>query len=166
MLGKLLPILLAFLGVGAGIGAGLALRSPPEEALAAEACVPTQSEVALETPPQDAAGEDATYDYVKLNNQFVIPVVEEARVAALVVISLSVEVAAGQSELVFKREPKLRDAFLQVMFDHANSGGFNGAFTNGNSMLILRDALREVARKTLGKTVTDVLIIDLVRQDT
>lgn len=167
MLGKLLPILLALIGTGAGVGAGLALRSPPTEAETQEACAPQDAEVAAEVPPDgDDADAPKTHDYVKMNNQFVIPVVDDGKVGALVVLSLSLEVAAGNTEVVFKREPKLRDAFLQVMFDHANSGGFNGAFTNGNSMLILRDALREVAKKTMGKIVTDVLIIDLVRQET
>ena len=34
-------------------------------------------------------------EYAKLNNQFVVPIVEEGRVAALVVMSLNVEVTAG-----------------------------------------------------------------------
>ena len=70
-------------------------------------------------------------EYVKLNNQFVVPVVEDGRVAAMVVLSLSLEVEAGNTEAVYQREPKLRDAFLQVLFDHANVGGFCGSFTDG-----------------------------------
>ena len=67
--------------------------------------------------------------------------------------------------MVYEREPKLRDAFLRVMFDHANAGGFDGAFTNSNQMDVLRRALREVAQKTIGPTASDVLILDIVRQD-
>ena len=84
---------------------------------------------------------------------------------ALVVISLSLEMTSGGPELVFRREPKLRDSFLQVLFDHANSGGFEGNFTTGRKMDLLRGALRESAIKTLGNTVTNVLIADIVRQD-
>jgi len=95
----------------------------------------------------------------------VIPVVDDTRVAALVVVSLTVEVAQGRKEEVYIREPKLRDAFLQVFFDHANTGGFKGTFTNANNMNILRKALLETAIDTTGDLVSDVLIMDIARQD-
>jgi hypothetical protein len=104
-------------------------------------------------------------DYVKLNNQFVVPVVEGGRVAAMVILSLSLEVAPGSSEAVYAREPKLRDVFLQVLFDHANAGGFRGTFTDGANLVLLREALQESAASVLGAMVTDVLISDIVRQD-
>ena len=83
----------------------------------------------------------------------------------MVILALSLEVSVGGTEQVYLLEPKLRDVFLQVLFDHANSGGFSGEFTDSTNMVILRDALREAARKTLGKMVSDVLIIDIARQD-
>ncbi|MFY8145464.1 MAG: flagellar basal body-associated FliL family protein, partial [Rhodobacter sp.] len=103
--------------------------------------------------------------YVKLNNQFVVPVMAEGRVSSLVVLSLSLEVTPGQVERVYEMEPKLRDAMLQVLFDHANSGGFNGSFTDGANLVLLRAALLETALRIFGKDVTDVLIVDIVRQD-
>ena len=63
------------------------------------------------------------------------------------------------------RTRKLRDAFLQVMFDHANAGGFSGSFTDGSNLILLRAALLEMAVKTLGDVISDVLINDIVRQD-
>jgi len=106
------------------------------------------------------------HDYVKMNNQFVIPVVEDGRVAALVVMTLNLEVMAGQTEAIYQMEPKLRDVFLQVMFDHANAGGFSGEFTKTTRMNSLRVGLLEAGQKTLGATISDVLIIDVIRQDT
>jgi len=154
MIRKLIPLLLALVGIGAGIGAGLALRpvaeQPHDEAKPAEAA---------EVTP------DMLPDYVKLNNQFIVPVLEEGRVASMVILSLSVEVKQDTTEQVYAREPKLRDVFLQVMFDHANAGGFRGSFTDGANLLVLRRALREAAQTTLGAIVTDVLIVDIVRQD-
>ena len=162
----ILPVLLALVGLGAGLGAGYFLRPPPEDHTEMNPCGDVAVDAA--TPASEAAneGEAATLDYVKLNNQFIIPVVQDERVAALVVLSLSLEVTAGGQERIYEREPKIRDSFLQVLFDHANSGGFDGAFTNGRNMTVLRDALREAAVTTLGPVVTDVLIIDIVRQDT
>lgn len=203
MLSKLLPILLALIGLGGGVGAGLALRPTPQDHPAepghgaeatAEAGAHGEAGADADTggladgghatgeaaakpsdlPPGHAAsgekdsaeeGETASHDYVKLNNQFVIPVVEDGRVSAMVILSLSLEVTIGNTETVYAREPKLRDTLLQVLFDHANTGGFRGAFTESNNMVVLRDALREAAIKTLGSLVSDVLIIDMARQD-
>lgn len=161
MLRKLLPIILLLIGSGAGIGAGIALRPAPDpdaELAAAEAKpeVPAAAEVAAET---------ATREYVKMNNQFVVPIVGRDEVTALVVLTLSLEVPAGGKPVVYEQEPKLRDSFLQVLFDHANTGGFDGAFTNATTMEVLRRNLLEIAQRDLGDAITDVLILDIARQD-
>lgn len=104
-------------------------------------------------------------EFVKLNNQFVVPVVSDSMVSSLVVMSLSIEVETGLRETVFQREPKLRDALLQVMFDHANIGGFDGAFTEAGNLDVLRVGLTDMARQVLPKGVFGVLIVDLARQD-
>jgi flagellar protein FliL len=83
----------------------------------------------------------------------------------MVILSLSLEVTTGSTEAIFQREPKLRDVFLQVLFDHANAGGFKGSFTDGSNMIVLRRALLETAKATMGDIVKDVLIVDIVRQD-
>ncbi|MBM9596126.1 flagellar basal body-associated FliL family protein [Rhodobacteraceae bacterium MCCB 386] len=105
------------------------------------------------------------YDYVKLNNQFVVPILRDTRVTSLVVLSIDLEVESGQSETVYRYEPKLRDSFLTVLFDHANAGGFDGAFTSSGAMTILRNALNESGHKVLGDIIHDVLITNIVRQD-
>ncbi len=166
---KLVPLILALFGIGAGVGAGLFLKPVPEEmAVVANPCGEAPHDAAGHG--DDAAGShdeegEATHEYVKLNNQFVVPVVGDERVESMVVLSLSVEVASGRQEEIFAREPKLRDAFLQVLFDHANMGGFRGTFTSSNNMKVLRRALLETAKKTTGDLVSDVLIMDIVRQD-
>lgn len=152
MIRKLIPLLLGLVGLGLGLGAGLFLRPAPEEAEAHAEEAAHEEEVA---PPE----------YVKLNNQFVVPVLEGGRVVSMVVLSLSLEVTAGSTETVYSREPKLRDAFLQVLFDHANAGGFRGSFTDGSNLVLLREALTEKAIGVLGEAVTDVLITEIGRQD-
>ena len=158
-MGKLIPIILALVGLGAGAGAGIFLRPAPE---------PAEHGAEGEAPPAEHAAEESPetlHDYVKLSNQFVVPVVEAGRVASLVILSVSLEVELGKTEEVYAKEPKIRDAFLQVLFDHANSGGFRGTFTDGSNMVLLRRALNETAQKAMGSVVTDVLITDIVRQD-
>lgn len=169
MLAKLLPILLAVTGLGAGVGAGMVLRP-----------VPKQMAMSMEHPCGDGAmaemdkkmskdmpaEEDPTaFDFVRLNNQFVVPVVSDSRVTSLVVLSLTIQAASGETENIFQMEPKLRDMLLQVMFDHANSGGFDGPFTEAARMRILRSALVEAAQRIAGDIVSDVLITNVVRQD-
>lgn len=194
MIRKILPILLALIGLGGGVGAGIMFRpsadpgadgaahgaaapaeaghetAPAEgEAAPAEAGAEHAAEPApapgTQAVPKPPEGEVPLHDYVKLNNQFVVPVVQNGQVASMVILALSLEVTVGGTEQVYALEPKLRDVFLQVLFDHANSGGFNGDFTASKNMVVLRDALREVAIKVLGANLTDVLIIDIARQD-
>lgn len=162
----LLPLILGLIGVGAGVGAGIALQ-PAKEVVEIHPCGDGQAVAENGSPvaEQTQAVNLAAVEFVKLNNQFVIPVVQDEAVSSLVVISLTLEIAAGQKERVFSIEPKLRDAFLQVMFDHANLGGFNGAFTDTLTMDKLRSRLKETAITLLDKTVSDVLIQDISRQD-
>lgn len=156
MIRKLLPILLALLGAGGGVGIGFVLRPVPE--------ITEEGAKAEEhTEEVDPASQP---EYVKMNNQFVVPVVEDGKVAAMVILSLSLEVKHGTSEAAFSKEPKLRDMFLRVLFDHANAGGFRGSFTDGANLVLLRGALKEAAQSVLDQDVTDVLINEIMRQDT
>lgn len=158
MIRKFAPVFLILCGLGGGVGAGWALRLAPEETPP-----PAEAQPAEPAPATDEAA--ALPEYVKLNNQFVVPVLQEGRVVSMVIMSLNLEVSPGTNEQVYAREPKLRDAFLQVMFDHANAGGFNGAFTDGSNLILLRKALLEAAQSAVGIIVKDVLISDIVRQD-
>ena len=164
----LLPVLFLCVGLGAGIGAGVTLpaTSGPSEAAkhAKGAAKPTE----ISSNTSDMVGENyknSDYEYIRLPKQFVVPVVDEDRIAALVTMSLSLEASVGTTEVFYAIEPKLRDGFLQVMFDHANTGGFDGAFTESDNLDVLRKALLEEARKSMGRGVSRVLIMSVSRQD-
>lgn len=173
MLKKLLPIVLLLVGSGAGVGAGIFLRSPAEESAEKaegeyEVAEGTKTDASEEksAPGGKPDKENAEVEYVKLSNQFVVPIVKDEVVTALVVLSLSLEVPAGSKDAVFRREPKLRDSFLQILFDHANLGGFDGAFTSASNLSVLRAALREVGQKDMSvDVIRDVLILEIARQD-
>jgi hypothetical protein len=163
----LLPVLLIAAGLGAGIGAGLVLApADPDDPhgdadMAAVECVPIDQIDAMHLPPEPVENTE----FVKFHNQFMVPVMKAELVDSLVVLSISLEVAPGTGELIYAREPKLRDAFLQVLFDHAGAGGFTGNFVSSVGLDSLRSALREVAVAVIGDAVQDVLIVDLVKQD-
>ncbi|MDE4172948.1 flagellar basal body-associated FliL family protein [Phaeobacter sp. PT47_59] len=160
MLSKLLPVILLIVGVGAGIGAGIVLAPAPEPEMAAAHDGPK-----AEPEESDPENQPAEHEFIKLPNQFIVPVVERDALTSMVVVTLSLETKAGMAEKIRMYEPKLRDVFLQVLFDHANMGGFRGAFTRSDVMNPLRTALREAAQQQLGKDVYDVLIMDITRQD-
>lgn len=163
----LLPLILILLGTGAGVGAGLFLKPPAEEHAEAETgCAapgPGAHSVA-EAPLPEILPADQL-EYVLLQDQFVVPLVKEDALRSLVVLGLSIETKIGNSEQILAHEPKLRDMFLQIMFDHANAGGFEGAFTNSSRLDSLRKDFRNVARRHLGDIVRDVLITDIAKQE-
>lgn len=168
MLQKILPIVLLILGSSAGVGAGIYLRAPSEDAAGVDDVSDTKvsdmDDVAVAA--QDGTKTDVSVDYVRLSNQFVVPIVTNNKVSALVVMSLSLEVPEEQRSFVFQHEPKLRDSFLEVLFDHANMGGFDGAFTETTNLETLRRALKETGQRDIGKdNVKDVLITEIARQD-
>ncbi len=159
----IIPVAMTLLGTGAGVGAGLFLAPEPIPAPDATSD-DTTADPSLPAAPAPLALPQER-EFARLNNQFIVPVVEDGAIASLVVMSLSLEVASGARDAVFATEPKLRDRFLQVMFDHANTGGFSGNFTAGPNMRALRNSLLEAAQDVNGARVSDVLIIDIVRQD-
>lgn len=178
---KLLPVLFLIVGLGAGVGAGVVLgpsdkggyegdqaaASPDEAGDTAEAkAKPDADKGKAKDKAKDPGETPSGSEYVKLPKQFVIPIVTKDHISALATVSLSLETVEGSTEMVYSKEPKLRDMFLQVLFDHANMGGFDGAFTRPDNLAPLRKALNDVARRELGDVVKDVLIVDIARQDT
>ncbi|PCH74978.1 MAG: flagellar basal body-associated protein FliL [Rhodobacteraceae bacterium] len=162
MIAKIVPLIFLLAGIGGGIGTAMFLSPPVDQQSGMETAPPEKPEGSDHETATDSGTE-----FVKMSNQFVIPVVENNSIAALVVISLSLETRPGISEEIYNREPKLRDAFLRTLFEHANMGGFKGAFfTRTETLDLLRTALREVAQEEMGPDILNVLIMDIIRQDT
>lgn len=167
---RLLPVILALFGVVGGAAAGLILKPAPPEAEADPCALPLEEQPAglacdaVAEEPEDYGGKDAS-EFFKLDRQFIVPVVEEKRVASLIVLTLSLETAPQASEEVFALEPKIRDSMLRTLFRFSNSGGFDRDFTAEHVMADLRRSLLRAARKIAGDLVRDVLISDIIRQD-
>lgn len=166
-MGKILPVLIVLIGVAVGGGAGIFFRPAPVKV---EGCVdsaPGSCEELAGVTGHDVETEPDLNNvyYVKLSKQFVVPVVKDGKVSSMVVMSLSIETTPEVGDIVFRREPKLRDALLSVMFLHANSGGFDGQFTGGEAMRDLRGSLLEATRDIIGDDIYSVLVTDILRQD-
>lgn len=155
----ILPVLLALIGLAAGAGTGWFLRPAPEPAATPALAGDDPSAAATALAP------GADTETLRLPNQFLVPVIGDGRMRAMVVIGLALEMPAEHGMTLERHEARLRARFLQAMFDHANLGGFDGVFTNGEVLHGLRMTLRDIARTELGESVHDVLITDLVRQE-
>ncbi len=166
---KLLPILLLLIGTGAGVGAGVFLRPAPapEETVAEEKDYDAKDEETSEKKEDEKDGLPIDgKEYIKLSNQFVVPLVNGDRITSMVVMTLSVETPQGQGEDISNIEPKIRDVFLRILFDHAVIGGFSGEFLNNDNLDAVRNKLRDAARVNFGEDlISDVLIFEIARQD-
>ncbi len=161
---KLVPIILVIVGTAVGTGAGLFLAPAKEKAECAEDPCAETAETGHDTKDEGDENE-ASREYIRMKNQFVVPVVRDEIIRSLVVLSLSLETEPGSSDTIHEREPKLRDSFLRVLFDHAHIGGFDGQFTESGRLSLLRVALLESAQAVIGPDITDILITDIVRQE-
>jgi len=157
---KLLAILLVPLGLIGGLAGGHFLAPQPEVDEEEDT-----TEDAKEAPKKPAKLDLSNADYAKLDKHFIIPVIEEGTVTALVVITMAIEVEKESRDLVFEHEPKLRAEFLNVFFNHAQSGGFSGVFIHTEAMNDLRGSLNAAAWSVLGDAAHQVLITSLTRQD-
>ncbi|AXT27579.1 flagellar basal body-associated protein FliL [Ruegeria sp. AD91A] len=167
MIAKLIPVFFLIVGLGAGIGAGLVLAPAknPESAASAKEAVKEVKAVDKKSGKSKKKDKGDGFGYLKMTKQFVVPVVKDDQIEAMVALSLSLEANPAITETYYAIEPKLRDGFLQVLFDHANMGGFDGAFTESGNLDVLRNSLLEVARKEFGEDVSKVLILSVNRQD-
>lgn len=105
-------------------------------------------------------------EIVKLPSQFVVPVITENRVKAMVILTVALEVEAGQGDRVRTLEPKLRDEFLAELFSLASIGGFEDELISRQSLELVKRALSARSNEVLGTKGVTVLIIDMARQDT
>lgn len=160
----LLPLVLAAVGTSSGIGAAVVLGKNEKPHEGAE-CVPPAADAPdsadiAETPPPEFNDSE----FVKLSNQFLIPVLSNEEVNAMVVVSLSIEVEPGATSAVFQLEPKIRSKFLQILFDHSNKGYFSKGYTHNDTLDILRDELTIAAKEVTFGQARDVLITEIAKQ--
>lgn len=161
----LIPIICLVLGVGGGVGAGIFLLPTPEPDSDAEAIEGEPDEVSV--GDNDTHGDELPtgVEYVDLSNQFIVPILVDGRVAAIVILAIGLELKEGTMQEVMLSEPKLRAAFLQTLFNHANNGGFDGNFTDFSTVETLKRELLLVAQSISGRSVSDVLVLDMVKQN-
>ncbi len=160
---KFIPLLSLILGLGAGGAAAIALA--PHDKPAAVNDGDTSVQTSEDGTDPDDVGAAVNMEIVKLPNQFVIPVMVNKRIIAMVVLTVALEVENGTGDYVRTIEPKLRDTFLEELFGLAALGGFEDEVISRKSLSLVRGALTERARALLDQKGAKVLITDMARQD-
>jgi hypothetical protein len=108
---------------------------------------------------------DAGLDWFHFPEQFFVPILRNGTTTAVMVLSLTLEMPQIVRPVVEAREHRLRDALLNALLIHANTGGFDGNFTSEASLSRLRGALLAAARSAGDPRIANVLIEDIARQE-
>lgn len=148
---KLVLVGIVALGVVAGGVAGFVMK--PE--------TPDAEEKRVEQPKAPPGN----FDFVRLDRQFVVPIIEDQVVRSLVVLELSLEIAPASSERVYAKEPKIRDALLAQLHLTAQEGGFLSRLGTAAFLQELREDLKASLVPILADDVHGVLIGNIVRRD-
>lgn len=104
-------------------------------------------------------------DFIKFKRQFVVPVLKDNAVDALILINLALEVPSSKRDEMFRLEPRFRDAFIRELLQLSDDGYFDQELTSSDTYEILRETLSRAASDISEGGVDKILILDLSRQD-
>lgn len=164
----LIPLILALLGTAGGGAAAYFMRPSVEATSHAEPAkegAHHEADQGHEAEESTSDGHDVEPDYFKIQQQFIVPVIHNGVMKSVVVTSLAIESNEAVRSEVIKKQPKLRDALLRALFDHATLGGFDGNFVQTGPMDLLKSSLTKTARDIIGPEVSAVLILEIGKQD-
>ncbi|MEM9600900.1 MAG: flagellar basal body-associated FliL family protein [Pseudomonadota bacterium] len=113
----------------------------------------------------DAAAYAGDTEFLKFKRQFVVPVLKNDTVHALVLLNIGLEVSAKERDHLFRMEPRFRDAFIRELLALSDTGYLDGDLTSPDTYEVLRETLIRAAHEIAKEGIKDVLILDLSRQD-
>jgi len=181
MMKKLLPIIIALVGLGGGLAGGTAMKPQSNEVDHSDDGKHTVADgkgstgehgktndhaSATDSHGNTADGHGVSDEliYVGLAKPFFVPVLRRDNNNVLVRLDIHLEVPDSLKSSVEKHEPKLRDAFLRTVMNFSHDGGFTRVH-DGEGFTILRDDLLVSARKVLGSKVKTVLIGEILTRE-
>ena len=112
----------------------------------------------------DATSGD-TNTYLKFKRQFVVPVMTAGAIEALIIINLNLELDDQAPDNAYSFEPKLRDAITRELLGLSNRGIFGDNLTSAGSYEEIRQKLLTACRYVIKEGITDILILDIARQE-
>jgi len=111
------------------------------------------------------AGGGDEIEFIKFKRQFVVPVLANDDVQALILLNIGLEVPGNKRDDMFRLEPRFRDAFIRELLQLSDAGYFDSELTSPDTYEVLRETLSRAARDISEDGISDVLILDLSRQD-
>ncbi|MEM9147092.1 MAG: flagellar basal body-associated FliL family protein [Pseudomonadota bacterium] len=171
----IIALVLVVIGVAGGGALGMMLKPDAKPEMAAEGGgdamgdeTKTMAKADMAPKKEMEPDEDPTEDpaaYVTIARQMIVPVVSGGETQALMLFEIALDVPEEHREVVLEREPRLRDAFLRELFELSYTGAFLETYTSDRVMEDLRQKLLAAARVHVGDRVTDILILDALRQE-
>ncbi|MEL6217007.1 MAG: flagellar basal body-associated FliL family protein [Pseudomonadota bacterium] len=159
-----IALVLLVIGIAGGGALGMMLKPMPEPETMAEP-VKTEEDAMAEEKMKEEDADEVPSSFVTIARQMIVPVVEGGETRALMLFEIALDVPEEYRESVLEREPRLRDAFLRELFELSYTGAFLETYTSDRVMEDLRGKLLAAARVHLGDRVSDVLILDALRQE-
>lgn len=104
-------------------------------------------------------------EFLNFKRQFVVPVLRDDSVSALILLNIAIETPAGKRDDMYRLEPRFRDAFIRELLQLSDSGYFDAELTSPETYEVIRETLYRAASDISNEGVGDVLILDLTRQD-
>lgn len=104
--------------------------------------------------------------YFKFSREFVVPIIQNERVASLVILNINIESDAAMSDKLFSQEPVIRDVVMTTLIEISGDGRTFQSMTSIENYESLRSLiLAALQKKFPDMGIKNILILDIARQD-
>lgn len=110
------------------------------------------------------SGVDGQLSYFEFRREFIVPVLSDGRVDALVIININLEVEPSLSEKLFNMEPKLRDNIMTSLVGLSSESYIFKNITDVQNYETIRSVVLANLRAEVASEIRNVLIMDVAKQ--
>ncbi|OZB16889.1 MAG: hypothetical protein B7X53_07855 [Hyphomonas sp. 34-62-18] len=104
--------------------------------------------------------------YFRFSREFVVPIIQNERVASLVILNINIEADAAASDKLFSQEPVLRDVVMTTLIEISGDGRTFQSMTSIENYETVRSLiLGNLQKKFPDMGIENILILDIARQD-
>lgn len=104
--------------------------------------------------------------YFKFSREFVVPIIQNERVASLVILNINIESDATLSDKLFSQEPVIRDVVMTTLIEISGDGKTFQSMTSIENYETLRSLILVALQKKFPDMgIKNILILDIARQD-
>lgn len=113
-----------------------------------------------------ASSASAGATYFRFSREFVVPIIQNERVASLVILNINIEADAVASDKLFSQEPVLRDVVMTTLIEISGDGRTFQSMTSIENYETVRSLiLGNLQKKFPDMGIKNILILDIARQD-